>query len=290
MEENNRRPRSAARAISELTLLSRIETIAEGVTMYLGDCRELLPSIGRVDITVTSPPYNTLPATGKVSGLHAERKSGVNKWVEKAAVGYADQMPEDEYQSWLAGIIDQCAEITDGLIWVNHKVRYRDRVALHPVRMIDRPIYAEVIWNRGVSMALNAKRFAPSHEGIWGFGKPHFWDDRNNILMSVWSIPHAQRDSDNNHPCPYPEEIIRPLIESSCPFSGVVLDPFTGSGTTGVCAVKSGRKFIGLEMDQRWFDLACKRISDALKQPDMFVESPKLAAPEQIDMLSNSDN
>jgi site-specific DNA-methyltransferase (adenine-specific) len=55
------------------------------------------------------------------------------------------------------------------------------------------------------------------------------------------------------------------------------LDPFMGSGTTGVAAVKLGRKFIGIEIEPKYFDIACRRISEALKQPDMFIEKPKPA-------------
>jgi DNA modification methylase len=264
--------------------MSRIEHLAEGVTLYLGDCREILPTLGKVDAVVTSPPYNTLPTTGKASGLHAERKSGVNLWLEKAAAGYADQMPEDEYQAWLNSVLDLCVDRSRGLVWVNHKVRYRDREAIHPARMIHLPIYAEVIWNRGGSMALNSKRFAPSHEGIWGFGVPHYWDDTNNTLMSVWNIPQAQREAGNNHPCPYPTALIRPLIESSCPPRGTVLDPFAGSGTTGVVAVGCGRSFIGIEQDERWFDLSCRRIQAALDAPDMFIAPPKPAKQEAMEL------
>lgn len=235
----------------------------------MGDCRDILPDIGRVDIAVTSPPYNTLPASAKASGLHAERRSGINVWLTKAANGYADHMPENEYQDWLNGILESCRDKTDGLIWVNHKVRYRDGEAIHPARMIRLPIYSEIVWDRGGSMALNCKRFAPSHEGIWGFGLPHYWNDENNTMMSVWRVPFAQREDDNDHPCPYPPAIIRPLIESSCPSGGTVLDPFMGSGTTGTVAVKMGRQFVGIEKESRWFDLACKRIAAASRQPEM---------------------
>jgi DNA modification methylase len=260
--------------------LSRIETIAEGVTLYLGDCREIMdawPPCFRVDAVVTSPPYNTLPQSAKASGLHAERKSGVNQWMEKAASGYADNRPEDEYQAWLNSILELCASRAMGLVWMNHKVRYREGEAIHPARMTTLPIYSEIIWNRGGSMALNCKRYAPSHEGIWAFGTPHYWDDRHNTMMSVWNVPQAIRDAGNNHPCPYPEAIVRPLIESSCPVGGTILDPFTGSGTTGVASVKSARKFVGIEMEQKWFDVACHRISKALEQQDLFIEKPKRA-------------
>jgi DNA modification methylase len=91
----------------------------DGITIYHGDCREILPEIGRVDCVVTSPPYNTLPTKHNPSGLHGERKSGVNQWIERATKGYADAMPEEEYQEWLRGIVKQCLEICDGLVWVN---------------------------------------------------------------------------------------------------------------------------------------------------------------------------
>jgi DNA modification methylase len=261
--------------------MTRIEHIGDA-TLYLGDCREILPTIGKVDAVVTSPPYNTLPITSRASGLHAERKNGVNKWLENAAVGYSDQMPEADYQDWLNAILEQCAAITLGLIWVNHKIRFREGVAIHPARMISLPIYSEIIWNRGGSMALNCKRFAPSHEGFWAFGSPHYWDDKNNSLMSVWSIPHAQRDIGNDHPCPYPEPLIRPIIESSCPQDGTVLDIFCGSGTTGVVCAKTGRNFIGIEQDERWFDVSCRRIQKAYDQPDMFIAPPQKQTQEAL--------
>ena len=65
-------------------------------------------------------------------------------------------------------------------------------------------------------------------------------------------------------------------IEKS-PYSKLVLDPFMGSGTTGVACVKLGRKFIGIELEPKYFDIACRRIEDAYKQPDMFIERPKKA-------------
>ena len=60
---------------------------------------------------------------------------------------------------------------------------------------------------------------------------------------------------------------------------GTVLDPFMGSGTTGVACAKLGRKFIGIEIEPKYFDIACKRIEKAYAQPDMFIERP--AAPKQ---------
>ena len=254
----------------------REEILADGIRLICGDCREVLPTLGNVDITVSSPPYNTLnhPASG--SGMHKG-----NRWVEKSSGGYFDDRPEDDYQMWVREIFSLCIEKSNGLVWINHKVRYRNGVGIHPARMFPWPIYSEIVWDRCGSMTLNAKRFAPSHEGFWAFGSPHYWDDKNNTSMSVWRMPPQVAD---DHPCPYPERLVRPIIESSCPINGVVLDPFMGSGTTGVAAVKLGRKFTGIEIEPRYFDIACRRISEALKQPDFFIEKPKPVKQEAMDL------
>jgi DNA modification methylase len=248
------------------------------VQLYLGDCLAILPTLepGSVDAVVTSPPYNTLPLNNKPSGIHAERKSGVNKWIARASSGYFDDRPEDEYQEWLRRIVGACLTVSRGLMWINHKVRYRDGVAVHPVRFLPFPIYSEVIWDRRGSLALNCKRYAPSHETLLAFGSPHWWSDELNGMMSVWVIGF-DRD-DNDHPCAFPVELVSPLIKSSCPPTGTILDPFMGSGTTGVAAVRLGRKFIGIEISEEYFAIAKKRIEDAvtggplfrLKAPDLF--------------------
>ena len=60
-----------------------------------------------------------------------------------------------------------------------------------------------------------------------------------------------------------------------------VFDPFMGSGTTGVAAVKLGRKFIGIEIEPKYFDIACRRIEDALKRPDLFIPTPQPKAKQE---------
>jgi DNA modification methylase len=233
------------------------------VRIYHGDaieCVSKLPEL--VDITVTSPPYNTLGSRiPKVpTGKHAN-----NGWMKKVrAIGYEDDMPEMLYQKWMAYVVAMCMEKSKGLVWINHKVRYRDRVAVHPTRYLDFPIYSEIVWARSGSLALNCKRYAPSHEGIWGFGQPHWWDDNGNKQLSVWKIPQVMNRTD--HPCPYPEELARRLIESSCPPGGVVLDPFAGSFTTGIAAVKSGRGFVGVEKNLVWAKSGAKRMREFLRQ------------------------
>ena len=239
------------------------------IKLYCGDCLEILPTLeaGSVDAVVTSPPYNTLNPSAKPSGLHADRKTGVNKWMEKQG-GYFDQRDEGEYQSWQQEVFDACCRVAH-LVWINHKTRYRNGVGIHPLSIYkNAPLYAEVVWDRGGSMALNCKRYAPSHEYFFAFGRPRKWNDKNNTRMSVWRLSAGKgKEKDNNHPCPYPLDLVVPIVESSDAGLGT-LDPFMGSGTTGVACVKTGRKFIGIELDRGYFDIAVKRIEKALKERD----------------------
>jgi modification methylase len=245
-----------------------------GIIIYCADCRDILPLLPKIDLVVTSPPYNTLPSICKPSGLHAERKSGVNLWIKKATEGYRDTYNELNYQKWLSSIVKSCLTICRGLVWINHKIRYRDGLAIHPVRILPFPIYAEVIWSRGVSMALNCKRYAPSHEIILGFGKPSVWNDDLNTLMSVWRIP-PQYDG-VEHPCPYPLEIPKRLITSSSLSSNLILDPFMGSGTTLVAAKQLGRRAIGIEIEEKYCHIAVKRVKNTQRSLVPFVAAKRL--------------
>ena len=80
---------------------------------------------------------------------------------------------------------------------------------------------------------------------------------------------HEERE----HPTQKPLGVMKWCIEHLPDSSLTILDPYMGSGTTGVASVKLGRRFIGIEIDQRYFDIACRRIEDAAKQPDMFIAS-----------------
>jgi DNA modification methylase len=77
------------------------------------------------------------------------------------------------------------------------------------------------------------------------------------------------------HPTQKPIELMKWCIEQLPEDGRTILDPFMGSGTTGVACAKMGRKFIGIEIEPKYFDIACRRIEEAYRQPDMFVEPPK---------------
>lgn len=230
-----------------------IRRVIGEATLYHGDCLDVLSKV-TADITVTSPPYNTLPRKEQTTGMLVG-----SKWLRRMVRnGYEDHMPEAAYQKYLRARIDGCIANTKGLVWVNHKVRYRRGRAIHPVRMLPYPIYVEIIWDRRSGYHKNQRRFISSHEGIWAFGKPHYWNSMYDGDLTVWWVrPGAQGTP---HPCPWPQELVKPIIIASCPPRGTVLDPFMGVGTTGIAALNCGRKFIGIEKHKKFFDHACARI------------------------------
>ena len=241
------------------------ETPDGSIRLYCGDCLDILPALseGTVDITVSSPPYNMIPAC-KPSGILAEHR-------HKKSEGYAshaDDMPEEEYASFMVQAFGDCMRVSDGLVWINHKTRFKNRVGIHPLRIFPWEFHSEIIWARPGSTTLNAKRYAPSHEFIYGFGTPHYWDRRNDTKLTVWRLP--PETNVDGHPCPYPVVIPERCIGSSCPQDGTVLDPFMGSASTGVACVNLGRKFIGIEKEPKYFDIAVKRIEDALGKGSLF--------------------
>lgn len=246
----------------------RVEQIGD-CTLYCGDALDVLLIIESVDITVSSPPYNMIPST-KASGIYAEHSHKLNNGYKS----HADDMPQESYEEWMRGVFGECLRLSRGLVWVNHKTKFIDKKARHPLRYLPWDLHGEIIWDRGGSLTLNANRYAPCHEFVLAFGSPHFWDRCNDTKLTIWRI--QPETNVNGHPCPFPVEIPKRCIESSCPGGGVVLDPFMGSGTTGVACVQTGRRFIGIEKEPSYFDIACRRIEQAvqLAKCNLFKDEP----------------
>lgn len=97
------------------------------------------------------------------------------------------------------------------------------------------------------------------------------------------NIISLSKPREGAHPNEKPIELIERFIGLHTVEDQIVLDPFMGSGTTGVACAKMGRKFIGIELDERYFDIACERIRQAYAQPDLFIAAPSVQH-EQLDM------
>jgi DNA modification methylase len=227
-------------------------------TLYLGDCLEVMPTLGGVDAVVTDPPY----------GVNLTAKVTKHKKIT-ASHNYRDTpehvLPMVTEAIRLAMLLAPCALVTSG----NRLLQ-------------DYPKATSI----GTIFAANG-----AGRDRWGFtgNNPilyygscpylrHGLGSRPNSFYSALPGMPATGENTIDHPCPKPIAWMDWLVKRASPFSGeTILDPFMGSGTTGVACVKLGRKFIGIELDEKYFDIACKRIEEAYKQPNLFIEPPAKA-------------
>jgi site-specific DNA-methyltransferase (adenine-specific) len=236
----------------------RIETIGPAI-LYLGDCRDILPTLGKVDAVVTDPPY-AIP-TLVASLRETTRTVGDLSIVETAFRVYFDQ--------WrlLLGDKGRAFIFCDG---VSYTVMFRASFGAFSQALL--------IWDKGqIGMG---REFRKSHELIlhlWLGNTPIFADGvgRADILKFRPIDSEARK-----HPAEKPISLLKELLRLC---GRTILDPFMGSGTTGVAAVKLGRKFIGIEIEPKYFDIACRRIEEATRQPDLFI--PRPAPPVQESWL-----
>lgn len=105
------------------------------------------------------------------------------------------------------------------------------------------------------------------------------WADNNRATPNIYSLmPPRERD----HPNEKPTSLVDHFVALHTMPGQLILDPFMGSGTTGVVAARRGRSFIGVEIDPLHFETACRRVSEAIAAPDMFTERPKPAKQEEL--------
>jgi site-specific DNA-methyltransferase (adenine-specific)/modification methylase len=228
----------AIEACREKLASFRKEVIGD-CTLYLGDCRELLPLLPKVDAVVTDPPYGI--------GFAAQP----TKWQRRAG---------HKAEAWDDDVVDV------------------DLTTFGDTQVIWGGNHYELPPSRGWLSWL--KPDAPPSMGHFELAWTNLEQTTRQISCSIGAT-NAERVG---HPTQKPLAVMRWTL-SHLPEARTILDPFMGSGTTGVACVKLGRKFIGIEIEPKYFDIACKRIRDAYAQPDMFIELENPKPAEQLNLL-----
>lgn len=227
----------------------RCEQLAEDVTLYLGDCREMLSSLDGIDAVVSDPPYG-MKWDGKVS----VGRNGHGKGTRSS--NYGETIRGDDVafdpSPWLS--------FKHVILWgCNH---YNGRL----------PVGTTLVWLKRLDGGFGS--FLSDAEVAWLNRGHGVYCKRDTSLMSE-TLARA-------HPTQKPVGIMEWCL-SFVPDGMAVADPFMGSGTTGVAAVRQSRGFVGVEIDPKHFDTACKRISDELRRPRLFAEP--IARPIQEALL-----
>lgn len=222
----------------------REEVLAEGVRVILGDCREILPSLPKIGALVSDPPY----------GISYKSPSGKGKTLRGDYAVIAGDTEDFDPQP-LLGWPQVC------LFGGNH---FAHRLP---------PSAKWLVWDKRAGMTPNNNsdcELAWCKEGGSARLITHLW---NGMLKA------SERSDLRVHPTQKPIAVMEWVINQVAAPGVAIVDPYLGSGSTGVACVRQSRPFTGIEVDQNYFDVACRRISDALTRPDIFAERP--AAPVQ---------
>jgi DNA modification methylase len=199
-------------------------------TLYLGDCREILPTLGVLDAVVTDPPYGISEAAGKNksrTNLATAKDYGDDQWDNEPITSELLRLVRSSghWQIIFGGNYYDCPAAKCWLVWdkVNGNNDFAD---------------CELAWT---NLPKAVRRIS------------YMW---NGMIRE----PGAQR---GDHPTQKPLEVMKWCIGHLPEPNETILDPFMGSGTTGVAAVQMGRKFVGIEREPKYFEAACRRIREA---------------------------
>lgn len=221
----------------------RKEELAEGVTLYQADMLELLPTLGEFDACVTDPPYGIGMDGGKVGKAFYEKLSWDTETITQDAIDL---------------IRDKCRW---AILWGGNY--YTDKL----------PVAQKwLIWDKQ-----NDPTTFADCEIAWSN-----LNGQTRMVRWLWSGPYMKEKEVRFHPTQKPYGVMKWCIDQLPADVGTILDPFMGSGTTGVASVKKGKAFYGIEREPKYFDIACRRISDALKRPDLFIDIPAPKAKQEV--------
>lgn len=240
----------------------RVETIGNA-TLYLGDCLEIMPTLPAVDVVITDPPYINLKGgyvRGSAVGGVAARRDSVSVGDEWGASLEWCRLAWDKADK---GVVVFCSH--SSIIEIG---------AAFPGR---RAVFLTWHKTNSAPTGKNVPRF--TEEYAWGIAKaPGLkWDGFKQTLISVPKLaagcmasPERELAPDRSaaHPTQKPVAVMNWIIGAIAP--DAVLDPFMGSGTTGVSCVAQNRRFTGIEINEPYFDLACQRIENAQRQGRLF--------------------
>jgi DNA modification methylase len=226
-----------------------IERIGDA-TLYLGDCREILPELERVDACVTDPPYGIAMARRGTIGTskNAEVKNyGKDEW---------DNQPISD------------ALLRDVMLAGRWNIIFGGNYYPLPATS------CWLVWDK-----LNSGDFADCELAWTNLPKAV------RRLQYLWNgMIKAPGETRGDHPTQKPVGVMSWCLQQLPDGTKSVIDPFMGSGTTGVACAKAGMRFIGIEREPQYFAAACRRIEEAYRQPRLF-EEPKPKA-EQLNLLS----
>ena len=270
-------------------MIQREERIGD-CRLILGDCLEVMPRLGKIGAVITSPPYDNLRDYGAgfngvdlfvaISQIsNALAPGGVCMWNVTDATVKGSETGSSFRQALHA--IDCGLRLHDTMIYIKDNVNFPEDVRYfsgHEYMFVFsngapktfNPIKDRANKWAGTTMHGTDRQRDGSLKPIIGAGREiGAWGMRFNW----WHLKN--NNNPTKHPAPMPYAMAHDHIVSWTSLGDIVMDPFMGGGTTLAACAKLGRKGIGIELDPDYFDIACKRVEDAYRQPDLLVAPPE---------------
>lgn len=245
-------------------------------TLYCGDCLEILPELSGVDSVITDPPYSSGARTATSIRARAGMTRG-EQWKDEVLMN--DRMTTTGFVWMMRHVAIDCAAIlSPGGSFLSF-IDWRQYPQLYgAIETSNLRIQNLVVWDKEVIGMGNG--FRNRHELIIhaSNGVPNVFDKGTANIITAKRI-----SSSDIHPTEKPESIYLSILPVISDKHHTILDPFMGSGTTGVACANLGRKFIGIEIEPKYYDIARRRISDAYAQGQLF-EPEDIHQPEQQDL------
>ena len=216
----------------------KIETIGNA-TLYLGDCLEILPTLPKVDAVITDPPYGIGYDKQQTDMAVAGRVSNGGYWKKYDSTDWDSSPPNEE----LLKLVISAANVS--IIWGGNYF----------------PLPAKAKW-----LVWNKVQRSQMTDGEMAWSN---LDGQVSIFDMARTDAYINNAAQKEHPTQKPVPLMVWCIEK-CNGAKTILDPFMGSGTTGVACMNLGRKFIGIEIEPKYFDIACERIENAQRQERLF--------------------
>lgn len=241
--------------------------------LWLGDCREVLPLIGPVDAVVTDPPYVLSDSSPGDAHQFGKSLRKFESDAYKAIVSGFD----------VSGVFDALGEICKpfNLFCFCSNRQISEIMAYHEARGRATTL---CVWHK-----TNAAPFA---NGVWRGDIEYCVHARESGAVFVGGAAEKKKVTehpivqDDAHPTVKPLPVVLKYVGICSRVGQTVLDPFMGSGTTGVACAQMDRRFIGIEREPAYFDTACRRIAEAYAQPRLFTEPP--AKPQQPSIFGDA--
>lgn len=233
-------------------------------TLYLGDCLEVMPTLDKVDHIISDPPYEK---EAHRKDRRVQKKSGI------VAEALDFGMITEDIRQRVCNLSNELS-----LGWfiafcqAEGVAPWRDCIEAAGIKY-----KAPMVWIKPDGVP----QFNGQHAGMGYESMVSAWCGKGRSMWNgggkhgVYTFPKDSSNKASTHKTEKPIKLMEALVKDFSNQEEVVLDPFMGSGTTGVACAKLGRKFIGIELEEKYFDISCKRIEEAYNQPDLFIEPPE---------------